>query len=64
MGLGSWGSVNLIPTLGFGIGAAVSEGTPTETYTARPRGVVFSTDKRGQVWGGRDREIVWSTEDR
>ena len=56
MGLGSWGSVNLLTTLGYGIaGAAPETGSPDQTFHARPRGEVFHSRPRGEVFHGKGR---------
>ena len=45
IGLGSWGSVNLLTTLGLGIGAAVTI-TPAIVFTLPERSMNFTVPER------------------
>lgn len=48
----------------FGAVEATPEGTPSEVFTARPRGTVWNVEKRGQVFSAPFRGSVFSAEDR
>lgn len=57
-GFGSWGSVNLLPTLGYGIGE-VGDTSPVSVWTVRGRDrsnpTVAGTDRSRPTVKGRDR---------
>jgi hypothetical protein len=44
MGFGSFGSVNLVPTLGFGVGAVLESTTPVFRYRDATSGTFRSRD--------------------
>lgn len=49
MGLGSWGSVNLLTTLGLGIGAETAV-TPTLVFTLPERSLQFTLPERSMMF--------------
>lgn len=52
MGYGSWGSVNLLPTLGYGTGAVTPPSVPGIEY-------VWRGDRLHWVWKGDRLKYVW-----
>jgi hypothetical protein len=49
MGYGSFGSVNELPTLGYGIGEE-EESFPSDGWKAEKRSVLWQAEKRSVIW--------------
>ena len=59
LGFGSFGSVNLLPTLGFGSDTAEA-GTPSGFWTADQRIVDAAVNKRAADWTAAQRIVDWT----
>ena len=65
-GLGSFGGVNLIPTLGFGVGDAAVEERPTVPgieYTSGDHRLHYTADNRRLHWTCPDFRLHWTSKE-
>lgn len=69
LGYGTWGGVNLLPTIGYGIAQVIPlagfiAAARDMGFVAEERNMGYTSEARNMGWLAKDRDMGWTANDR